>query len=48
MQNLFKDLDDFTFNCKVRNLSDKTIRSYEQTLTLFILYLEREKYITKI
>ncbi len=47
MQNLFKDLDDFTFNCKVRNLSDKTIRSYEQTLTLFIMYLEREKEITK-
>lgn len=48
MSNLFETLDDFTFNCKVRNLSDKTIRSYEQTLTLFIMYLEREKEITKV
>ena len=48
MSNLFEMLDDFTFNCKVRNLADKTIRSYEQTLTLFIMYLEREKEITKV
>lgn len=48
MQNLFLDLDDFTCHCKFKNLSIKTIRSYEEANTLFFLYLRNEKNITQI
>jgi integrase/recombinase XerD len=48
MHDFYIHLDDFTSTCKAKGLSTKTIRSYEQTLTLFILYLEREKGLNKI
>lgn len=41
-------VDDFMFNCQSRNLSKKSMASYEQTLKLFAKYLEQEKKITDI
>ena len=35
-------LEDFLIYCKSKNLSIKTISSYEQSLKLFILYLKIE------
>ena len=35
-------------HCRYKNLSDKTIKSYYQTLALFSQYLEEEKQITDI
>ena len=37
------DIDDFMNYCEVKNLSKKTISSYEQTLRLFAMYLKMEK-----
>lgn len=48
MYDFYNYLDDFTASCKAKGLSIKSIRSYEQSITLFILYLEREKKINKI
>ena len=39
------DIDDFITYCEVKNLSAKTIKSYEQTLRLFAMYLKNEKHI---
>ncbi len=36
------DIDDFIDYCDVKNLSKKTITSYEQTLRLFAMYLKNE------
>ena len=36
------DIDDFLTYCEVKNLSIKTIASYEQTLRLFAQYLKQE------
>lgn len=41
-------VDDFMFNCQSKNLSKKSMGSYEQTLKLFAKYLEQEKKITDI
>jgi len=41
------DLDQFMLYCESKNLSKKTLSSYEQTLKLFFLYLEDVKHISK-
>lgn len=41
-------LDNFMLHCDSKNLSRKTLNSYEQTLRLFQFYLENEQKITKI
>lgn len=41
-------IQDFLDYCSYKNLSIKTIKSYNQTLILFIRYLEEEKGITLI
>ncbi|MDN4493354.1 tyrosine-type recombinase/integrase [Ureibacillus aquaedulcis] len=38
-------LEDFLIYCQSRNLSNKTISSYEQSLKLFIVYLKNEQEI---
>ncbi|WP_346889167.1 tyrosine-type recombinase/integrase [Clostridium sp. UBA1056] len=47
-----KELNDIIFDyleyCNYKNLSNKTIKSYSQTLLLFAKYLEEEKQITDI
>lgn len=48
MNDFYNHLDDFTSSCKAKGLSVKSIRSYEQSLTLFILYLEREKGLNRL
>lgn len=48
MNDLFMCLDDFASSCKAKGLSLKSIRSYEQSVTLFILYLEREKGLNRL
>jgi integrase/recombinase XerD len=35
-------LEEFMINCSNKNLTRKTMRSYEQTLKLFFKYLEEE------
>ena len=42
MEQIDYDIDDFINYCEVKNLSKKTISSYEQTLRLFALYLKKE------
>lgn len=42
MEQIDYDIDDFMNYCEVKNLSKKTIASYEQTLRLFALYLKKE------
>lgn len=42
MEQIDYDIDDFITYCEVKNLSKKTISSYEQTLRLFAIYLKRE------
>jgi integrase/recombinase XerD len=41
-------LDDYLLNCNLRNLSSKTIKSYDQSLKLFAKYLEENFKITNI
>lgn len=41
-------IQDFLDYCSYKNLSSKTIKSYNQTLILFMRYLEEEKDITDI
>jgi len=41
-------IQDFLDYCNYKNLSIKTIKSYNQTLILFVRYLEEEKNITDI
>ncbi|OAS85209.1 hypothetical protein A6K24_06800 [Metabacillus litoralis] len=41
-------LDNFMLYCDSKNLSRKTLSSYEQTLKLFLIYLEKEIKITDI
>lgn len=41
-------IQDFLDYCKFKNLSSKTIKSYNQTLMLFMRYLEEEKNIVDI
>lgn len=41
-------IQDFLDYCSYKNLSNKTIKSYNQTLVLFMRYLEEEKDITDI
>lgn len=36
------DIDDFIDYCEVKRLSKKTVKSYEQTLRLFAMYLKNE------
>ncbi|APQ77030.1 site-specific integrase [Clostridium botulinum] len=36
-------IDEFMIYCESKNLSKKTMMSYEQTLRLFTKYLEEEK-----
>ncbi|MGM7635504.1 tyrosine-type recombinase/integrase [Bacillus sp. Hm123] len=42
MSNLHLELDDFMLYCESKNLSKKTLHSYEQTLKLFFIFLEKE------
>lgn len=42
MEQIDYDIDDFMNYCEVKNLSKKTINSYEQTLRLFALFLKSE------
>ena len=39
-------LDSFMLHCDAKHLSPKTLKSYEQTLTLFKNYLKQELNIT--
>ena len=48
MNDFYTYLDDYTSSCKAKGLSIKSIRSYEQSLTLFILYLERVEGLNKL
>lgn len=41
-------LDNFMLYCDSKNLSRKTLASYEQTLKLFIHYLEKELKVSDI
>ncbi|WP_308937175.1 site-specific integrase [Clostridium sporogenes] len=41
-------IEDFLEYCSYKNLSNKTIKSYNQTLVLFMRYLEEEKDIIYI
>ncbi|MCS4476823.1 site-specific integrase [Clostridium botulinum] len=41
-------IDEFMIYCESKNLSKKTMMSYEQTLRLFTKYLEEEKDIIDI
>lgn len=40
-------IDEYMYYCQTKNLSVKTMASYEQTLRLFAKYLE-EKHIVKV
>lgn len=42
MEQIDYDVDDIMNYCKVKNLSKKTLSSYEQTLKLLVLYLKNE------
>lgn len=42
MEQIDYDIDDFISYCEVKNLSKKTVASYEQTLRLFAIFLKRE------
>jgi site-specific recombinase XerD len=41
-------LDDFLAFCQSKNLSTKTLSSYEQSLKLFLAYLKNEHEIEKV
>ncbi|MEH6949640.1 tyrosine-type recombinase/integrase [Bacillus sp. JJ634] len=41
-------LDNFMLYCSSKNLSKKTMRSYEQTLRLFVLYMEEQFQINEV
>jgi len=41
-KNLYFELENFMLYCTSKNLSPKTIKSYEQTIKLFLKYLEEE------
>lgn len=47
MEKIDLEVDDFINYCDYKNLSTKTIGSYEQTLKLFIRYLQEECKITR-
>lgn len=47
MEKIDLEVDDFMNYCDYKNLSQKTLASYEQTLRLFIKYLQDECSITK-
>lgn len=47
MEKIDLEVDDFINYCDYKNLSRKTIGSYEQTLKLFIRYLQEECKITR-
>ena len=47
MEKIDLEVDDFINHCDYKNLSTKTISSYEQTLRLFARYLQDECKITK-
>ena len=42
MEQIDYDIDEFMTYCEVKGLSQKTMKSYDQTLRLFALYLKRE------
>lgn len=42
MEQIDYDIDDFIAYCEVKNLSKKTVASYEQALRLFAIFLKRE------
>jgi len=42
MEQIDYDIDDFINYCEVKNLSKKTVSSYEQTLRLFAIFLKEE------
>lgn len=42
MEKIDLEVDDFMNYCDYKNLSQKTLVSYEQTLRLFIKYLQDE------
>lgn len=46
MEKIDLEVDDFINYCDYKNLSVKTMSSYEQTLRLFIRYLQEECEIT--
>jgi len=48
LNNIDLALDQFLLHCDSKNLSKKTLRSYDQTLRLFIFFLEHECDITNI
>lgn len=48
MNNIEFHLDQFMLHCDAKNLSRKTLKSYEQSLRLFQFYLENECNITEI
>ncbi|WP_081896979.1 tyrosine-type recombinase/integrase [Clostridium sp. KNHs214] len=48
MKNINFLIDDFMIYCESKNLSKKTMMSYEQTLRLFSQYLEKEKNINDV
>lgn len=48
MKNIDMLLDEFMVYCESKNLSKKTMMSYEQTMGLFIKYLDEEKNIADV
>ncbi|WP_328701102.1 tyrosine-type recombinase/integrase [Aquibacillus kalidii] len=48
MKNIEFHLDNFMLYCDSKNLSRKSLKSYEQTIRLFQLYLENEHKITEV
>ena len=42
MEQIDYDIDDFMNYCDVKNLSKKTLRSYDQTLRFFANYLKEK------
>ncbi|HEY8804814.1 MAG TPA: site-specific integrase, partial [Clostridium sp.] len=47
MNNFYSYLEDYASSCIAKGLSIKSIKSYEQSLTLLILYLEGEEGLKK-
>lgn len=48
MEKIALQIDEFMIYCQSKNLSKKTMASYEQTLKLFAKYLENEKNIVDV
>ncbi|MDN3956221.1 tyrosine-type recombinase/integrase [Sporolactobacillus laevolacticus] len=48
MDNCLLFLDRFMLHCSAKNLSPKSMRSYDQTLRLFFIFLRDEKQITDV